>query len=215
MSTGHALIATENAVTINCCQADVNKDIYAKGNFFFSGSILNAASQVKTSGNVAAYGWNINIPKKEEQADVVAIEDYTDKIVEDIKKDSQEYESLDMYNSTTITVPTLCKGTTGAYCTYLEIKERLVSEGSISLNCNEATIGTENEKTVLCSMNGDININATKAKAYGLIYAPNGTVSINVSEFDLVGTIIAREIQYLIDNGYRFVEEGEVWYAIR
>nr|MBP3598770.1 hypothetical protein [Eubacterium sp.] len=195
LSMGHALIATENAVTINCCQADVNKDIYAKGNFFFSGSILNAASQVKTSGNVAAYGWIINIPKKEEQADVVAIEDYTDKIVEDIKKDSQEYESLDMYNSTTITVPTLCKGTTGAYCTYLDIKERLVSEGSISLNCNEATIGTENEKTVLCSMNGDININATKAKAYGLIYAPNGTVSINVSEFDLVGTIIAKEIK--------------------
>ena len=44
-------------------------------------------------------------------------------------------------------------------------------------------------------MNGDININATKANVYGLIYAPKGTVSINVSEFDLVGTIIAKEIK--------------------
>lgn len=25
----------------------------------------------------------------------------------------------------------------------------------------------------------------------------------------------AKEIQYLIDNGYRFVEEGDIWHAVR
>ena len=68
-----------------------------------------------------------------------------------------------MYNSTTITVPTFCQGTTGAYCTTLDIAKPLVSDGSIFINCNETTIGSEDEKAVLCSMNGDININATKA----------------------------------------------------
>ena len=133
-----------------------------------------------------AYGWIINIAKKQEQAETLTVKDYTRDIEADIKNDGEEYLQLDMYNSTTITVPTFCQGTTGAYCTTLDIAKPLVSDGSIFINCNETTIG---------SVNGDININATKANVYGLIYAPKGTVSINVSEFDLVGTIIAKEIK--------------------
>ena len=191
----NALIATEKSISINCCQADINKNIYAGENFCFGGSILNADCLVKTKGNVMAYAWIINSAKKQEQVETLTVKDYTRDIEADIKNDGEEYLQLDMYNSTTITVPTFCQGTTGAYCTTLDIAKPLVSDGSIFINCNETTIGSEDEKAVLCSMNGDININATKANVYGLIYAPKGTVSINVSEFDLVGTIIAKEIK--------------------
>lgn len=29
------------------------------------------------------------------------------------------------------------------------------------------------------------------------------------------GTFFARELQYLMGNGYRFIDEGEIWHAVR
>ena len=29
------------------------------------------------------------------------------------------------------------------------------------------------------------------------------------------GSYYSKEVQYLMDNGYRFIKEGEVWHAIR
>lgn len=40
-------------------------------------------------------------------------------------------------------------------------------------------------------------------------------LSNNPAEFLGDGSYFSREIQYLIDNGYRFVQEGEVWHAVR
>ena len=87
----NALIATEKSISINCCQADINKNIYAGENFCFGGSILNADCLVKTKGNVMAYGWIINIAKKQEQVETLTVKDYTRDIEADIKNDGEEY----------------------------------------------------------------------------------------------------------------------------
>ena len=52
----------------------------------------------------------------------------------------------------------------------------------------------------LGSENGDIRIQATKFGGNGLIYVPNGTVIINVSEFNYTGSIVAKRI--VIQAGY-------------
>jgi len=40
-------------------------------------------------------------------------------------------------------------------------------------------------------------------------------LSSNPSQFIGDGSFFSKEIQYLQDNGYRFVREGEIWHAIR
>ncbi len=40
-------------------------------------------------------------------------------------------------------------------------------------------------------------------------------LSHNPADYIGDGTFYAREIQYLTDNGYRFVKEGDIWHAIR
>ena len=191
----YALFASEKNITINCCQAEINRKIYSNEDFCFNGSILNANDSVETAGVVNANGWIINMKEKIEQAEKHVMKNYSSDIISDIKEKGESYSQLDIYNSSDITMPTFSQGTTGAYCTKMNIKESLISEGSVWLNCNEAEIGTESGGAILCSLNGDITINATKINAYGLIYAPNGTVSINVSECNLEGTIIAKEIK--------------------
>lgn len=52
----------------------------------------------------------------------------------------------------------------------------------------------------LGSENGDIRIQATKFGGNGLIYALNGTFTINVSEFNYTGSILAKRI--VIQAGY-------------
>ena len=47
---------------------------------------------------------------------------------------------------------------------------------------------------VLASQNGDIRIQACSLTGKGLIYAPNGTVTINVDRFNFTGTIIAKRV---------------------
>lgn len=195
MDGSYALFATDQSVTINCCSAKIQKNIYSKKDFCFGGSVLNVNGSVETMGNIAAYGWIIDIGERLEQAEERRQKDYCEDIISDMKNSNQAYDELGMYDSTTILEPTFCSGTTGAYCTNLMIQDSLVSQDSISLNCNEANIGAQDKPSVLCSLDGDITVNATKANAYGLIYAPNGTVSINVSEYNLTGTIIAKEIK--------------------
>ena len=40
-------------------------------------------------------------------------------------------------------------------------------------------------------------------------------LSHNPAEYIKEKSFYAREIQYLMDNGYRFVKEGDIWHAIR
>ena len=47
---------------------------------------------------------------------------------------------------------------------------------------------------MLYSVNGDISINASVLCGRGLIYAPNGTVTINVQNMQFAGSIIAKRI---------------------
>lgn len=195
LDSSYALFATDQSVTINCCSAEIQKNIYAQKDFCFGGSILHANGSVETMGKIAAYGWIIDIGERLEQVEERRQKNYCEDIISDIKNSKQAYNELEMYNSTSILEPTFCSGTTGAYCTNLTIQDSLVSKDSISINCNEANIGAQDKKSVLCSLDGDITVNATKAGVYGLIYAPNGTVSINISELNLTGTIIAKEIK--------------------
>lgn len=195
----YALFASEKAAEASCCEAGIRGDVYGKEAFRFQGTALLLEGKASTAGSLSLAGGRMELAEKEEKITPVILPDYTKAILQDMETESDAIEELNAYDSTEITVPTICKSTTGAWCNDVRMKASLVSEKTVSLNANTISCGTD-DKVVLCSRNGDIRVQATKFEGKGLIYAPNGTVTINVSQFNYRGTIIAKEIK--VQAGY-------------
>ncbi len=209
LSVLYGMVATQNSLVISCNEANIDGDIYGRSGIQFQGTILNLDGTASSAGNISASGWKINIPEKQENAEPLTLPDFREQIRKDMES-AEMLEELTSYSSTEITVPTICNQTTGAWSNDVKLLASLLSKGSISLNANTVTMG-EDTPVVLCSETGNISIQATKVTGTGLIYAPEGTVTINVSEFNFQGTIIAKEIRvqagYYTQTGLNTTEE--------
>lgn len=193
-NSAYAFFALENAAEVYCCEAKINGDVYGKEAFRFQGTTLLLDGKASTAGILSLAGGKMELAEREEGIEPPALPDYTGEILRDIENENDVVDEFAAYNSTEITVPTICQSTTGAWCNDVRINASLISEKGISLNANTISCGTD-DKVVLCSQDGDIQMQATKFHGSGLIYAPNGTVTINVSEFHYTGTIIAKKIK--------------------
>ncbi len=190
----YALFAENEDISLCCSSANISGDIYGKSTFFFQGSTLSLAGTASTTGTLSISGGLLEIAGKEEGIDEKSLPDYMDVIISDMDIEGDPLNDISIYNSTDITTPTLCNSSTGAWCSDLKIMAGLVSETGISINANTVSCGDNETKVVLGSMDGDITIQATILTGNGLIYAPNGTVTINVSEFEFTGSIVAKKI---------------------
>ncbi len=80
-----------------------------------------------------------------------------------------------------------------------ELNSYLLATGNINITADKLQ-NDQNTKSVIGSKNGDISINLTeKMNYYGIIYAPNGKVTIHGSGV-LNGRIFAREIEIVSDS---------------
>ena len=195
----YALFATEE-LALSCNEAKINGDIYGADTVKFQGSTLQLDGKASTTGVLSLAGGKMELTEQEEGIEDIILPDYTEAIRADMEN-SEPLDELTSYNSTEITIPTICESTTGTWCQDVKIGASLLSKGSINLNANTISCGTE-EKVVLCSETGDISIQATNFSGNGLIYAPNGTVTINVCDFCYTGTIIAKQIKLQMTSCY-------------
>ncbi|MDE5967136.1 MAG: hypothetical protein K2G89_09930 [Lachnospiraceae bacterium] len=195
----YALFAGEKEVQLYCSEANIASDIYGAETFRFQGSTIHMPGTVSTTGDLSIAGGILDIAEKLEGVETQQLPDYMPIILSDMEAEGDPLEVLNAYNSTDIITPTICKTTTGAWCNNVTLAASLVSGDTVSFNANTITCG-EDTPVVLGSENGDIRIQATKFGGSGLIYAPNGTVTINVSEFNYTGSIVAKRI--VIQAGY-------------
>ena len=190
--TGYALFSTGKDLSLNCSEAKIAGDIYSGKDFNFGGSILSVSGACRTVGSPNIYGWKLDVPQKI-TTEALDLPDYRGKILQEMQQ-SGTVQDLFCYNSTEIQEPVICSRTTGAWCPDLKINADLACQGNISLNTNTLSAG-ETEPVVVMSQKGDITVNCTDFQFNGLLYAPEGTVSINVNQCRLAGTIIAKEIK--------------------
>lgn len=190
--TGYHLFSMEQDLNLNCCEADIEGKIYSGRDFNFGGSILSVTGACETVGNANIYGWKLDVPEKR-NTNALHLPDYREDIWRDLEHNTSVQE-LNCYNSTEIQEPILCSRTSGAWCPDLKIHAGLACQGDISLNTNTLAVGAKRPVTVM-SRQGNITVNCTDFQFHGLLYAPEGTVSINVSTCKLAGTIIAKEIK--------------------
>ena len=195
----YRLFAQSGEAEINCCEAEIEGDVYGSEAVKFQGSVLNLAGRAVSADKICTAGWKINLGGREEQAEPRYLPDYAVALWKEIEMSGEKVKELQAYNSIDIMTPVLCKTSTGAYCPSVHIEAHLICGGSVVLNANTIQSGEQNP-SALCSQNGDITIQATKLTRQGMIYAPKGTVTINVSELDYTGSIIAERIK--IQAGY-------------
>lgn len=188
----YALFASEEEVQLFCCQADVKGIVYGNETFRFQGSTLNLLGTAYSAGKLQIAGGDLHIAEKIENASQIELPNYMTDILDNMKQNTG-IEEIAEYNMANVTNPTICKTTTKAWCNRVNIFADLVSNGDISFNANVMTLGYK-DPVVIASENGDITIQATNVNGNGLIYAPNGTVTINVCDFDYKGSIIAKKI---------------------
>lgn len=159
------ILAGEKGITIRYSQAEITGKNKTNGNFTFIGTELKA-EEIKAAGEIKIEGTG-EIKKREENTPPEKQYDYT--------KNLKETETPDLETPETILGKDLIKP--GA----IELK-------TISLKTQEKT------EVIICSLEGDITIDASAVKLKGIIYAPKGKIHIKSAILEIQGAIIAEEI---------------------
>lgn len=177
--------------------ADIKGDIRTNKLIEFSGTKLNIDGTLKSTEESIMYGQDINIKSEQTTAACVAMPDVFDEIENiiskkaDVSKDGlmiTEYGEGISLDKSQISRDYI--QINGGECS---INGSLIADGNISFNLDKLNASKSNG-TIIASKDGDVSFSLTDADINGLIYAPNGTVSINVNQFNFKGSIIAKKI---------------------
>ncbi len=191
MNTGYSLFG-EEGVVVYCSALRAAGDIYSGTDITFGGSNIIVDGACDAVGNLNAYVGNIRTGSTTEHGAVCEMPNLKENIMRQLVN-GETVERLDIYNTGLIENPVYCRQTVNVYCPGMVVNNTLVCEGDIHVGVDTARFGSE-EETVVYSMYGNISINASRFYGKGMIYAPNGTVTINVSEMEYSGSIIAKRI---------------------
>ena len=195
----YSIVATDGKIDIACSKSYITGDMYCD-DFRFEGSKLCAEGTLTSTGEVTTACSKSYIMNRNDKAEKVEFKDYLENLKRDVEY--EEHDEIKVWNtSSRVLKPTICNS---AYCSYVKkayVNADLVCDSGISFNANSVYMG-EDEKVILCSKNGDIDINTTKFTGNGFIYAPNGTVTIQVSECNFHGTIIAKNVVFRLTKLY-------------
>lgn len=201
--SGYALFSTDDTV-IYGSDLKLYGVTYAGTGMTFGGNSIYSGGAIRSTGRINTYAGSVSIPERLEQGEAEALPDYRASMLADMSEDSAMQE-IAVYDSTSIEAPVHCQSTTGTYCPNLHINAGLLSESSIYISTDQAVLG-ETQPVAICSAHGDINVNSMTLSGSGIIYAPEGTVTINVSRMDFKGSIIAKRIVLQGDTLYTGTE---------
>lgn len=71
----------------------------------------------------------------------------------------------------------------------------LFADGNITVSGNNVTFGTADAPVIIYSRTGNISLNAQGLTVYGIVYAPQGTVTLNTDgDGGVVGSVVADQV---------------------
>ncbi|MBQ4284711.1 MAG: cellulose binding domain-containing protein [Lachnospira sp.] len=170
-----------------------NQNYYYQGNTLSIDGVLKAAKGItlKTSNGTDT----LKVKAKKENAQIVDMPDITEIIYNHIKINGTVYKTNQSYKSNNINIstPIGINGDVDFNSTTFTGQGIIYATDNVTYNVG--TLATEEDASVfVVSKNGDITLNGTAINLNAVLYAPNGTVTVNANEFHLNGRIIAKEI---------------------
>ena len=191
IGTGYGLFGKEG-ISVYCSNLNIAGDVYSGKDVILGGSRIRIDGACTAAGSINTYVGSALMGDRVANSEYREMPDLQKTIIKRIAV-NETIERLAIYNTKCLETPVYCKQTVEAYCPQLIVYNTMVCEGNINLGVDLGVFGAQKEVAIY-SEHGDININATTFSGKGVIYAPNGTVTINVSDMKYTGSIIAKRI---------------------
>ena len=178
--------STSSDYTFSGWKSNIVGDIYTGKDFVYNGSELYVDGTVQAAGKIKTYGWKTEITDKEEGTQIIEIPDWSEAIwnkqdmlpeinAGDLDSKQDIVANGFYYSEDSITI-------SGTNFTGDAV---IISKGDITYNVESLNAGQEaTGRVLLYSDEGNITINGSKIELNGLLYAPNGKVSINAYDTD-------------------------------
>lgn len=192
-------------LTIHSSKSNVTGDIFANHDFTHLGSSLQVEGAIEAVGKINVQG-KMEVWFTEEEASPVDMPQFGSIIRGMAGLHAERFVENKQYNGNILTInqSLIVDGHLTFEGSKMVVQDYIVASGDITLNVSSVA-SADNKRLLLYSEHGDITIGASQTDIDGILYAPNGTVRINGSSFNLSGRIIAQEI---VMNGSSFELHG-------
>ncbi len=201
---------TDDTMFMYTGKSTVEGDVHSNNSFEYAGSELAISGKCQSVGNTNTWGQIINIGERETGAAVIGMPDVVNEIKEIASKDAENssgsVQIIDYNNGINLSRALISGGGIEINGVNFASEGYIVAQNNISFNLGSIR-STAESGIVISSTAGDIYIHASSADIKGIIYAPNGTVYINVQDFKLTGRIIAKKI--VVNGSYFKVASSE------
>lgn len=179
--------------------------ITANGQIIAGTSLSGISTSISSLEDVVYYKSGAGAAREGEKLDEAIV---MPQIFGDLKADLADLENViynDNYNSydteTNVDAPHIASGSVQICSEKAVIDNSVLAGSNIEINANSIAGGNENysgdivKGSTIASENGNITLNCSgKVNFTGLIYAPNGTVTINADDLTIGGNIVAQKV---------------------
>ena len=169
----------------------INGNVHSNSGFYFQGNKLKIDGICETVNSINAFTSSDSSSKityKQENISSIDMLDITSKIKEKFSQISDDVvyfgqDKIDIENNIGSNKSIFFNGTTFNGTGFVFAKE------NITYNVNSLNANTKGQ-IFLCAEDGNIDFHGSDIKINGIIYAPNGTITVNANSFELNGRII-------------------------
>lgn len=191
----------EGGLSLSSNTAVLDGFFYSKYDMLLKGKQqLDVQGLCASGGNIKIESNNPTVWGKQEKADEVVLPDW----LKEYKKDAEDYKEFS--DSVTIENETVLFNENRRYADNLKIDSPSIELNSRSIAKNDVLINTSNIETlkeqtaVIISEAGNIEINMSRMNYRGVLYAPNGTITLHGYELNFDGKIIAKNVIIDVDS---------------
>ncbi|MDE6627581.1 MAG: cellulose binding domain-containing protein, partial [Lachnospiraceae bacterium] len=181
-------------------ETNIYGDVHSNKGFYYQGTSVKVDGTLEAAGIIdlkTASGKDCQqIGKQQEKAESLDMPDITNEVYAYCKEKGTIYDKTTDFNSDSIVMekPVVVEGSAGFNATTFLGKGILYAKDSVTYNVG-TLVTPEDSRVFIVAENGNITLNGSDITLNAVLYAPNGCVNINANHVTLNGRIIAKQVR--------------------
>ncbi len=189
-------------LSITSSSTYISGDVFSNHDIKHRGANLQVDGRLNAVGRIDSHHDQLDVWNQWEDVSPETAPDFGRVIRRLVSLDAEVYDQNQLFEGSDLQVerPMMIKGDAAFKGTEFVGKDYIIASGDITFDVTSLE-SLDDEPLVLYSEYGDIKIQASYSTMRGILYAPKGTVQIDVSStFELEGHIIADRIELSGEN---------------
>ena len=206
---GYALFSGSKTSTLimNGTSQYVGGSSHTNQNFLANGTSITISGACEAMNTVTVNGTQINISNKFPNAPFVTMPDFSATLQLQAQSAGQLYNGDKIYNGSSIVVnnPIYVNGNVTVNGSSFSGKGCVLATGDITFNGSNLNQSTS-DAVCFYSKTGNIIVNGSNIELDGILYAPNGCITLNGSYQTVNGRVIGNTV--LLNGSYLRIQSG-------